>query len=168
MCIGPVSVISMHDGIFEKKIVSHNASILPSFQYLNALICNILIFGVIFDYDFLQFWLIYGLRVLQRSQNRRIRLYSNVWNLWASGGCAPGPPPGALPQDPTRGPTAGPWTPRWGYAHFARYALTFLAPPLQKTFRGPCQRHPYPWAISVKSEGLISLFSHSWGPSNTL
>ena len=57
MCIGPASVISMYDGIFEKKnsIPQSIASILPSFQYFNALICNILIFGVIFDYDFLQF-----------------------------------------------------------------------------------------------------------------
>ena len=124
ICVGPASVISMHDGIFEKKKVSHNASILPSFQYFNALICNILIFGIIFNYDFLQFWLIYGLRVLQRSQNRRIRLYSNVWNLWASGGSAP--------WTVARGVAPGP---------HADLRFTFLAPPLQKTFRGPWDKH---------------------------
>ena len=80
MCIGPATVISMHDGILKKKKVSHNASILPSFQYFNALICNILIFGIIFEYDFLQFSinLIWPESVKKRSQNRRIRLYSNV------------------------------------------------------------------------------------------
>ena len=139
MCIGPASVISMYDGIFEKKKVSHNASILPSFQYFNVLICKILIFGVIVDYDFLQFWLIYGLRVLQRSQNRRIRLYSNVWNLWASGGLrpldtrqgrCPWTPPGALRRAP--GPHAD-----LRCAHFARYALTILAPHFKKRSAGP-------------------------------
>ena len=62
-----------------KKKVSHNASILPSFQYFNALICNILIFVIIFDYDFLQFSInLWPESVTKRSQNRPIRLNSNV------------------------------------------------------------------------------------------
>ena len=110
-----------------------NASILPSFQYFNALICNILIFGIIFDYDFLQFSInLWPESVTKRSQNRRIRLYFyDVWNLWASGGSAP--------WTPTRGPTAGPWTPRRFTLRSLRSLRSnfFLAPPLQKTFRGP-------------------------------
>ena len=60
MCIGIfhtyTTVIWMHCGI--EQIVSHNASILSSFQSYNALICNILIFGIhhiAFGYDFCQF-----------------------------------------------------------------------------------------------------------------
>ena len=79
--------------------VSHNAYILPSFQHFNAISCNILIFGIIFNYDCFQFSInLWPESVTKRSQNRPIRLYSNVWNLWA--------------LDPTRGPKAGPWTPR--------------------------------------------------------
>ena len=77
MYIGSATVISMHDGILKKKekkkkkVVSHNASILPSFQYFNALICNIFIFGIIFDYDFLQFSInLWPESVTKRSQNR--------------------------------------------------------------------------------------------------
>ena len=110
----PATVISMHHGVFQKKKnVSHNASILSSFQYFNVLICIILIFGIIFDYDFLQFLInLWPECVTKRSQNRPIRLYLNVWNLWASRGSAPWTQPGALLLDPTRGATVGPWTPR--------------------------------------------------------
>ena len=71
----------VHMGLheIEKKNESHNASILPSFQSYNALICNILIFGIIFDYDFCQFLInIWRESGTKRSQNRPIWLYSNV------------------------------------------------------------------------------------------
>ena len=101
----------------EKKnsIPTHTASILPSFQCFNALICNILIFGIIFDYDFLQFSInLWPESVTKRYQNGPgpsdcIQM-SETSEL--PGASPPGPPPGPLPLDPTRGPTAGPWTPR--------------------------------------------------------
>ena len=94
------------------QMYHNNASILPSFQSYNALICNILIFGIIFDYDFLNsisFWLKYGLRVLQKC----LKLGPSDCIQMFKTSELPGapPPPGALPLDPTRGPTAGPWTP---------------------------------------------------------
>ena len=134
MCIGPATVISMPYGIFFLNIVSQNASILPSFQYFNALICNILIFGIIFDYDFLQFSInLWPESVTKRSQNRPIRLYSNIWNLWASGGSVP---PGALPLDPTRGSMAGLWTPRQFTLHSLR-SNVFSTPTKKKSSAGP-------------------------------
>ena len=51
MCIGPATVISMHHGIFKKNSIPQNYFAL--FPIFNALICNILIFGIIFDYDLL-------------------------------------------------------------------------------------------------------------------
>ena len=86
-----------------KKIVSHNTSILPSFQSYNALICNILIFGIIFDYDYHQFWLIYGLRVLQKG----LKIDPSDCIQMSKASELPGGRV-ALPLDPTRGPTAGP------------------------------------------------------------
>ena len=59
------------------------------------------------------FWLIYGLRVLQKGliigPSDCIEM-SKTSEL--PGAPPPGPPPEALPLDPIRGPTAGPWTPR--------------------------------------------------------
>ena len=76
-----------------KKKVSHNASILPSFQYFYALFCNILTFGINFHYEFLQFSInLWPECYTKVPKNRPIRLYSNVWNLWASGGSAPWTP----------------------------------------------------------------------------
>ena len=84
------------------------------------------------------FRLIYGLRVLQKGlkigESDCIQM-SETSKL--PGAPPPGPSPGPLPLDPTRGPTADPHADLRS-ARFARYAPTFLAPPLQKTFRGPC------------------------------
>ena len=81
---------------------------------------------------------IYGLRVLQKGL--KIGLSDCIQVSQTSelqGAPPPGPSPGALPLDPTRGHTAGPWTPRQ-FTLLTIFALTFLAPPLQKMFRGPC------------------------------
>ena len=81
------------------------------------------------------FRLIYGLRVLQTGLKT---LYCIQMSKTSELPGAPpsGSPPGALPLDPTRAL----WRAPGPHADLrsARYALTFLAPPLQKTFRGPC------------------------------
>ena len=108
---------------------------MPSFQYFNALICNILTFGIIFDYDFLHFSInLWPDGVTKRSQNRPIILYSNVWNLWASGGSAPwtlawSPARGVAPG-PHQGPYGGPLDPM--PLRSARYAPTFFSTPTSK------------------------------------
>ena len=135
----------------KKKKKSHNVSILPSFQYFNALICNILIFGIIFDYDF-QFSInLWPESVTNRSQNRPIRLYSNVWNLWASGGSAPWTSARGVAPGPHQGPYGGPLDPTPIYA---TPLSNFLAPPLQKRFRRP-------WII-VMIHRTASNTSTSW------
>ena len=120
-CIGHATVIPMHHGILEekkkrkRKIVSHNASFLPSFQYLNALICNILIFGIIFDYDFLQVSinLLWPVSVTKRSQNRPSDCIqvSETSEL-----------PGAPPPGPHQGLYGGPLDPTQIYAPLASLA----------------------------------------------
>ena len=70
------------------------------------------------------FQLIYSLGVLQKGLKIDPSDCIQMSETWT--------PPGALRRAP--GPHAN-----LRSARFARYAPTFLAPPLQKNFRGPCK-----------------------------
>ena len=105
-------------------------------QYSNVLICKILIFGIIFDYDFFQF-LINGLSVLRKGlkigpsdciiQMSEASEFRGLHPLDPRQGRCPSTPPGALRQAP------GPHTD----LRPARYAQTFQHPHFKKRSAGP-------------------------------
>ena len=128
-----------------KNIVSHNASILSSFQSYNAPICNILIYHIAFGYDFHQF----SINLWPDSVTKGHKIGPSDCIQMSKTSELPGAPwtpTRGIAPGPHQGPAVGPLDPTPIYP----VLLTFhncSSPPLQKTFQGPRAKHSSSWTI---------------------